>query len=196
MKLYFIRHGQTDWNLLKKIQGSYDSELNMTGIAQAEELSKRISELNYKFSKIYSSKQKRALKTAQILSETIKVEYIPIDGLEEVKLGEWEGLTWDEVKERFPCEYQEWYSYRRYTRPPKGESYQDMLVRVLEVIHRIINEEHDNVAIVTHSAVIMCLQCYLTDTPYEELMKFNINNSSIIELESQSFINRLAYSGL
>lgn len=190
MKLYFIRHGQTDWNLQKKIQGSYDSELNMTGIAQAEELSKKISELNYQFCKIYSSKQKRAVKTAQIISEITKVDYIEIEGLEEVKLGEWEGLTWDEVKEMFPYEYNEWYKNRRFTKPPKGESYQDMLARVLKVIYKIINEEHGNVAIVTHSAVIMCLQCYLTDTPFEDLIKFNIGNSSIVEIDSESFANK------
>lgn len=86
MKLYFIRHGQIDWNLQKKIQGSYDSELNMTGIAQAEELSKKLSVLNYQFSQIYSSKQKSAVKTAQIISGITKVDYIEIDGLEEVKV--------------------------------------------------------------------------------------------------------------
>ena len=196
MKLYFIRHGQTDWNLQKRIQGSYDSELNIAGIAQAEELSKKISEFNYKFSKIYTSKQKRAVKTAQIISETINVAYTPIDGLEEVKLGDWEGLTWDEVKERFPYEYEEWYKKRRYTKPPKGESYQDMLVRVLDVLHRIIHEECENVAIVTHSAVIMCLQCYLTDTPFNDMIKFSIDNSSILELDSELFTNKLAFNGI
>ena len=195
MKLYFIRHGQTDWNLQKRIQGSYDSELNIEGIAQAEELSKKISELNYKFSKIYTSKQRRAVKTAQIISETINVAYIPIDGLEEVKLGDWEGLTWDEVKERFPYEYEEWYKKRRYTKPPKGESYQDVLVRVLEVLHRIVHEECENVAIVTHSAVIMCLQCYLTDTAFDDMIKFSIDNSSILELDSELFTNKLAFNG-
>lgn len=185
MKLFLIRHGQTDWNLKGKIQGSYDSELNDTGISQAEELSKKVLELNYKFSKIYSSPQKRAVKTAEILSQAINVDYIPIEGLEEINLGEWEGLSWKEVTEKYPTEFDEWYINRRYTKSPKGESYQEMLERALTVIHKIINENFHDVAIVTHSAVIMCLQCYITDTPFEEMMKFKTDNSAIIEIDSE-----------
>ena len=123
--------GQTDWNLKGKIQGSCDIELNDTGIKQAEELSNKILEDKYKFSKIYSSPQRRAVKTAEILSKVTNVDYISIEGLEEMNLGEWEGLSWAEVKEKYPTEYEEWYINRRYTKPPKGESYQDMLERVL-----------------------------------------------------------------
>lgn len=188
MKLFFIRHGQTDWNIQGKIQGSYDSELNDIGIRQAKELSEKVIEDNYKFSKIYTSQQKRAIKTAQILSEVINIDCTPIEGLEEMNLGQWEGLSWAEVKEKFPNEYGEWYVNRRYTKSPKGESYQDVIERVLPVIHKIIEKNDNNVAIVTHSAVIMCIQCYLTDTPFEEMMKFKTDNTAIIELDSESFL--------
>lgn len=187
MKLYLIRHGQTDWNVLGKIQGSYDCCLNDTGITQAKQLSEKIIEANYKFSKIYSSQQKRALKTAQILSEAIKVEFVPMHGLEEVKFGEWEGLTWKEIQEQFPIEYDEWFNNRRYTRPPKGESYEDMLQRVLAVIHKIVNMEVSDTAVVTHGAVIMCILCCITNTPFAEMMKFKADNTTIIEIDSEKF---------
>lgn len=185
MKLFLIRHGQTDWNLRGKIQGSYDSELNDTGVRQAEELGREVLELNYKFSKIYSSPQKRAVKTAEILGQAINVGYITTKGLEEMNLGDWEGLSWDEVKGKYPNEYDEWYINRRYTKSPKGESYQDMIERVLAVIHKIINENSHDVAIVTHSAVIMCLQCYITNTPFDEMIKFKTDNSTITEIDSE-----------
>lgn len=184
MKLFLIRHGQTDWNIKGKIQGSHDIELNLTGIKQAEELSNKILEDKYKFSKIYSSPQKRAIKTAEILDKVTNVEYIPIEGLQEINLGEWEGLSWAEVKEKYPIEYDEWYINRRYTKPPKGESYQDMLQRVLTSIYKIINGNCDDVVIVTHSAVIMCIQCYLTNTPFNEMTKFKTDNTSITEIDS------------
>lgn len=184
MKLFLIRHGQTDWNIKGKIQGSCDIELNDTGIIQAEELGNKILENKYKFSKIYSSPQRRAIKTAEILSKVTNVEYISIEGLEEINLGEWEGLSWAEVKEKYSTEYKEWYINRRYTKPPKGESYQDMLQRVLTSIYKIINENCDNVVIVTHSAVIMCIQCYLTNTPFDEMTKFKTDNTSITEIDS------------
>jgi len=188
MKLFLIRHGQTDWNLKGKIQGSCDIELNDTGVKQAEELGNKILEENYKFSKIYSSSQKRAIKTAEILSEITNVDYISIDGLEEMNLGEWEGLSWSEIKEKYPVEYEEWFIKRRYTKTPNGESYQDMLERVLTSIHKIIDENCNEVIIVTHSAVIMCIQCYLTNTPFDEMTKFKTDNASIIEIDSDLLI--------
>jgi probable phosphoglycerate mutase len=184
MKLFLIRHGQTDWNVEGKIQGSCDIELNNTGIKQAEELSNKLLQDKYKFSKIYSSPQRRAVKTAEILSKATKVEYVSIEGLEEINLGQWEGLSWAEVKEKFAAEYEEWYINRRHTKPPKGESYQDMLQRVLASIYKIIKENRDDVVIVTHSAVIMCIQCYLTNTPFDEMTKFKTDNTSITEIDS------------
>ena len=188
MKIFFIRHGQTNWNLEGKIQGSCDIELNDTGIKQAEELSNKVLEDNYRFSKIYSSPQKRALKTAEILSENTNVEYIAIDGLEEINLGGWEGLSWSEVKEKYPEEYEEWYINRRYAKVHKGESYEDMLERVLEVIHKIVAESCDDVVIVTHSAVIMCLQCYITNTSFDKMTRFKTDNTAIIEIDREALI--------
>ena len=187
MKLIFIRHGQTDWNVQGKIQGSYDSELNATGIEQAMSLSEKLFNLNYKFSKIYSSPQKRALKTAEILSKSSNVDYISVKDLQEMNMGKWEGLSWKEVEENYPNEYKEWHLNRRYTKTPDGESYQDMLERVLKAIHKIINENNEDVVIVSHSAVIMCLQCYVTNTPFNDMLKFKTKNATITEIDSNLF---------
>ncbi|WP_238917871.1 alpha-ribazole phosphatase [Clostridium sp. YIM B02555] len=184
MKLLLIRHGETEWNIKGKIQGSCDIELNATGIRQAEELSSKMLENKYNFSKIYSSKQKRASKTAEILSKATNVEYAVIEGLEEMNLGVWEGLSWAEVKEKYPTEYEEWYINRRYTKTPKGESYEDMLKRVFAAIKNIIKENCEDVVIVTHSAVIMSIQCFLTNTPFDEMTKFKTENTSITEVDS------------
>lgn len=184
MILYFIRHGQTDWNVIGKIQGSYESELNDTGIIQAEEMSKKVLESNIKFSKIYSSKQKRAMKTAEVLSNATNVEVIPVEGLEEINFGDWEGFSWKEVREKFPTEYELWYLNRRYTKSPNGESYQDILDRVIDALHKIISKSSEDAVIVTHSAVIMCLQCYITNTPFHEMGKFITDNANITEIDS------------
>lgn len=61
----------------------------------------------------------------------MNVEYILVKELREVNFGLWEGLNWSEVKEKFIKEYDEWYNNRRYTKPPMGESYEEMLQRVL-----------------------------------------------------------------
>lgn len=187
MKLIFVRHGQTDWNVQGKIQGSYDSELNSTGINQAMKLSEKLLSLNYKFSKIYSSPQKRALKTAEILSKSSNVDYVLMKDLQEMNMGKWEGLSWKEVEEKYPTEYKKWYLNRRYTKTPDGESYENMLERVLKSIDKIINENTHDVVIVSHSAVIMCLQCYVTNTPFNEMLKFKTKNANITEIDSSLF---------
>lgn len=184
MKMYFIRHGQTDWNIEGNIQGSCDIELNAIGINQAEQLSKKIIEEKLSFAKIYSSNQKRALQTAEIISQFTGKKLIQVDGLQEINFGEWEGYSWGEVKEKYSLEYAEWFLNRRITKPPKGESYQELVERVLRALCKIIQECDSNIAIVTHGAVIMCLQCYITGTDFAEMTKFKAENTSIVELNS------------
>ncbi len=196
MRIYFIRHGQTDWNQARKIQGSCDIELNETGIAGARELGRRLSEQKSSITRIYSSKQKRAYQTASIISQAIGCEHLPADGLEEVHLGNWEGLSWAEVKTSYPTEYDTWYHNRRYCKSHQGESYQELLERVLSAIHRIIDENTADVAVVTHNAVIMCLQCYLTDTPFHHMGDFKAGNTSITILDSELFQQKRAQTEL
>ena len=188
MKIFLVRHGETDWNLKGKIQGNTDIELNKTGIKQAYELSNKMLEKNYKFSKIYSSPQKRALQTAKILSENTNIECIVVDKLKEMNLGKWEGLAWSEVRENYPLEYKEWFVKRRYTKTPNGESYEEMLERVLDSLYKIIDDNSDNIVIVTHSAVIMSLQCYITNTDFDKMTKFRTDNASILEIDSDLLI--------
>ncbi|MBQ6447400.1 MAG: alpha-ribazole phosphatase [Bacillus sp. (in: Bacteria)] len=185
MKFYLIRHGQTEWNVDGKIQGSTDIELNTEGLIQAAQLSEKIQNLNYPFSKIYSSPQQRAVQTAEILSRETAIDYEVKDGLEEINLGEWEGLSWREVQDTYPQEFDQWLKNRKYTKPPKGESYQEMIDRVLSALNKILRETNEDAVIVTHSAVIMCLQCYLTNTPFEEMTKFKTENSSITEIDAE-----------
>lgn len=185
MKLFFIRHGETDWNQQGKIQGKCDIELNSNGIIQAQELCKRVINNKYKFAKIYSSPQKRAYKTAEILGQAINTECIPVKGLMEMNLGDWEGHSWDEIAITYKDEYEKWHNNRRYTKTPNGECYQDVIERVLESLNKIIKDNKEDVAIVTHSAVIKTLECYLTDTPFEDIGKFKIENTEILEIDSE-----------
>lgn len=188
MKIYFIRHGQTDWNIAGRLQGSMDIELNATGISQAEELSNLVKKGNYNISKIYSSRQKRALKTAQILGAAINKEVIPVDGIQEINFGKWEGLGFDEIEKLYPEDYRLWFNNRRYTKPPMAESYNDVLIRALKAIKKIISENEDDVAIVTHGGLIMAMQCLLNDVAFEDMLKFSLKNTSVLELDSSDFI--------
>ncbi len=185
MKLIMVRHGETDWNLRKKIQGSNDIELNKTGIMQANELGTAILESEYKIAKVFTSKQKRAERTAQIVSEKIGVDYLVMEGLEEMSLGLWEGLNWTEVENHYPVEYEKWRANRRYIRTPQGESYQDLLDRLLPAMEEIVSGEEGDILVVSHSAVIMCLLAYLKETPFEKMVRdYPVNNAELIEIDT------------
>ncbi len=190
MRLHFIRHGQTDWNQARRIQGSSDIELNETGIAQARDLGEKLLKEQAPIVRIYSSKQKRAYQTASIISQIIGCPLLVADGLEEVCLGHWEGLTWLEVKASYPAEYEFWYQNRSDAKSHQGESYRELVERALSAIHRIIAENTQDVAIVTHNAVIMCLQCYLADVPFQQMGEFKAGNTSITTLDSEVFLQK------
>lgn len=191
MKMVFVRHGETDWNVKKQIQGCTDIELNENGFLQAQFLADAISKEGLQIDHIYSSRLKRASKTAEIIAGKFQIPMTIMDGLEEMNLGEWEGKTWADIPKLYPDVYAIWHKERRYTRTPGGESYQDLLDRLIPALQFIIQTEQ-NVLIVTHSAVIMTLQSFLHQTPFYEMSKrYRVGNAEKVILDSEEILHRL-----
>ena len=190
MRLYLVRHGETDWNIENKIQGRTDTELNEKGRQQAQELA-GVLEKGYRIRRIYTSRQKRAAQTAEIIGKRLGIEPRVRDGLEEINLGKWEGYTWRQVKELFPKEYFIWHGNRRYETPPMGESYQQLLDRLLPTLADLMEKNGGNVLAVTHSAVIMTLLSFVYDTPFEDMAKnYKTGNTGIVEIEPDLFFGK------
>ncbi len=185
MKLYMIRHGETDWNVAGKMQGSKDIELNANGLAQAGQLYERVKKAGYQPVKVYASPQKRAFVTGQILADAMNLECIKLPGMEEANFGDWEGKTWEQVKTEYPEAFEKWETNRRYVRTPNGECYQDVVERVMRALVKVMEEEKEDVAVVTHGAVIMSLMCFLTDTPFEKMWTFKPENTGITVIDSE-----------
>ena len=102
MRIFFLRHGQTEWNILGKAHGTTDIPLNETGIGQAGLLCGELKKRGISIKKIYTSYQQRAVQTAQIVDAQFRTGYEIVDGLEEMCLGDFEGHTWDEIRRLFP----------------------------------------------------------------------------------------------
>lgn len=184
--LYLARHGETDWNIAKRVQGKTDIPLNENGIRQAEQLAARLEEENLKFRRIYTSRLERARKTAETAAEKLGAGVVVIDGLEEINLGKWEGLTWEQAKERYPREFGVWFQCRRETRPPEGESYQDLLDRMIPALKKILEEEPGDVLVVTHSGNIMTLMSLIHGKPFEDMAKnYQMGNAQIQSLDRE-----------
>ena len=100
-QLYLVRHGETDWNLARRIQGSTDIPLNTTGRAQAARTGALLARRSW--SAIASSPLSRALETAQIIGSEIGIDRIEIvDALAERQYGDAEGLEAQELDRRYP----------------------------------------------------------------------------------------------
>jgi probable phosphoglycerate mutase len=95
-RLWLVRHGQTDWNAQRRIQGHTPTELNAVGRQQAELLSHWFS--TRRFSAIWSSDLPRALQTAQSIASRQSCSITTTPQLRERSLGAFEGKTWDEVR--------------------------------------------------------------------------------------------------
>lgn len=182
MRLYLIRHGQTDWNVAKKIQGSTDIPLNDMGKKQAGCLARG---MEYRpVTKVYTSRLKRAYETGCAIAESQKVAVEKIPGLEEVGYGVWEGLTIEEIAEQYPKELEQWYSSPVDVAPPGGESQTEIYERGKKAIDRIMAEAKGDVAIVSHGAMVVFLLEYLLQgSRGEDEEDIIVGNASISTIE-------------
>lgn len=193
MALYFVRHGETEWNVKKKIQGKTDIPLNENGCRQAETLAQRLAGEQLQVERVYTSPQLRAAKTAQILADALGAECVPLSGLREMDMGDWEGFNWDIIMENDKEAYNCWNHNRRYTHTPGGESYNEVLGRTLAALEEILGSETGDVLIVSHSAILMALQCYLARLPFEEMVKhFKTKNTGIVKVAAEEVREAIA----
>lgn len=186
MKLILARHGETDWNIQKRIQGSTDIPLNATGLSQANALAQTLCNSN--ITSIYTSPLIRALTTARLVGNALKLPVIPLKELTEINFGDWEGLCWDEVQTRYPNAFRDWYQNRRYGHPPNGESYQELMERFVPALQNVLKycpDETGAILVISHSACIMALLSLLNDTPFHEMVKrYSQKNTAIVELDA------------
>jgi glucosyl-3-phosphoglycerate phosphatase len=141
------RHGQTTWNVEHRFQGHSDIPLDETGEAQAEYAAKRLATLRP--NAIFASDLSRALQTAAPLSRLTSLAVTPDKNLRERSGGDWEGLTDEEIRERYPRERATW-------SPPNGEPAAAVADRVSGSLARIAGLLDDGqlAVVVSHGAAL------------------------------------------
>jgi broad specificity phosphatase PhoE len=145
-----VRHGATDWNRLKRAQGQADIELNLEGHRQAIAAAEEFAHLN--IDAVYSSDLKRSLDTARPIAEAHGLEVITDPDFREIDQGEWEGLSVDEIKERWP---DLWGPARHFSARPGGESPEQVRARALVGIRRVVERHPEGaVVIVSHGGTM------------------------------------------
>ena len=152
-QLLLIRHGETTWNAEHRIQGQLDIPLSPLGVLQSARLAECLA--NEPIDAVYSSGQSRAWLTAAPLAARLGLEVIAEPRLRERSFGIFEGLTLDEVAERYPPEFKKWRERDRAWRPEGGESGQQLIDRVLSAVSDIgMKHPSQTVVLVSHGGVL------------------------------------------
>jgi len=178
MNLLLIRHGQTNWNLEQRFQGQSDIPLNETGRKQAQALAEQLAA--EPFDAVYSSDLQRATETADIIR---KSGFQPDARLREVNFGDWEGLTYDEIKSKHPDTLAAWESDIFKNAPPHGETLEGLAIRVQSMLDEL-REKHDDqtVLIVAHGGVLQTLICLALKLPPTMYWQFHLSTASLSEV--------------
>jgi broad specificity phosphatase PhoE len=156
-ELLFVRHGETDWNDERRLQGHADTPLNDRGRRQAEELAAHLA--HQRVDALYTSDLRRASETAAVIAARLGLEPVADPGLREVDVGEWSGLTRPEIAERWP-EAVRW---------SDGETPEEMAGRVLAAARRIAAAHRGGrVVVVTHGGPIRALRAAASGMSYED----------------------------
>ncbi len=182
--LYLIRHGETEGSEVRRYKGSIDVPLSEKGIEQIKRLSDfmaRTSELQA----VYCSPLIRALNSAEIIAEPHGLKPIVIPDFRERSFGVWEGMSFDEIKARYPEGFEAWTGDPLRYSPLQGESTLEVKERVIRELNRILNRYSNSaarsnssndlddisIAIVAHGGVNRVILCQMMGIPLENIFR-------------------------
>ena len=158
MRLFLVRHGRTQWNKEEIFRGRADIPLDEVGRKEAERVADRLQ--GEDIGLVLSSPLSRAREMAEVIAKGCGAPLEVREGLIDLDFGEWQGLSHQEVKERYPELYRRWKERPHEVIFPGGEDLEEVKRRALGVIEEVRGQGH-GVVIVTHRVVLKVLICAL-----------------------------------
>ncbi len=157
-RIYLMRHGEVENPHPKRYNGHRDVGLSPNGFAQMEKMVERLRE--HPITAVYSSDLQRTVKGAEILSKAKGLSFEKRPLLREKNFGAWEGLTYEEAEAQDPEEWSQWLEDPCASRPPQGETFQEVEARVMEELSKILEKHRgEEVLIVAHGGVNRVILC-------------------------------------
>ena len=187
LKLYIVRHGETEWNVIKRFQGQLNTPLTEKGMEKLKETGKNLE--NVLFEEVYTSELERTVNSAEIILnenrgyKSKKMELKKLAELNEVYFGVWQGLKYEEVFLKYPEEANNYfYNVKNYKAENiKAENLKDALKRFLRGINKILDSHKSgNILIVTHGTV------------FEMFINY-VGNSSIFDINERTLMGNGDY---
>jgi broad specificity phosphatase PhoE len=156
VKIYFVRHGETQYNIEKRMQGFCDSPLTDRGIAQAKAVGKGLADIE--FTAVYTSESQRVLDTAKHAIGHLNLTINPDSRLKEMNFGVLESLLESEIKERYGDILERLFTLKDlHMSAPEGESYSQLFTRTTSMINDIVQKHKDeggNILVFSHGVTI------------------------------------------
>lgn len=190
LHIYFIRHGQTDWNHIKRFQGQKDIPLNEMGRQQAQATAQRLQAVS--FDGAYASDLSRARETADIINAHHTLAVVQDKRLRERSFGCFEGYTIDETRQRFPDIRQAYLKDQLHFRIPDGESRFEFIQRV-GAFFEGLRQAHagQRLLVVAHGGVLGALCSHIISQKLDLeaprfVPLFSVKNCSISQLKYEN----------
>ena len=184
VKLILVRHALTVDNQKSRLSGHIDSSISEEGKEQIDKITNYLKDFD--IDKIYTTTSSRTKDTVKKLSELKSIEIIEKESLKEISFGDFEGLTFDEIKDKYPKEFQDMIEKGYEYKYPNGESLIDSYNRVcIELDNIISNNDNRTILICSHGGTIRNIITYLISNSYKYHWNFKIDNGSVTILEVQ-----------
>ena len=176
-----LRHGQTPMSVQKRYAGRSDPPLTDIGVQQAAAAAKRLASAG--FGVIVTSPLLRTVQTAQQVAAVTGAAVVTDDGFRETDFGAWDGLTFTEVRERWPDEVTAWLADPEVA-PPGGESFTDVSARVTAALNRVLAAQAgQTVLIVSHVTPIKTLVTAALLAPPAALYRMHLDIAALSEID-------------
>lgn len=177
-EIILVRHGETFWNKESRFQGSADIELSPEGVKQAESLAERFADV--RLDMIYASDLQRAEKTADIVAKQHGININTEARLREADFGVWEGLTFEEIKERDGEKLDAWLKDPVTVQAPEGETFEEVQKRAKKGLNEIKNEhQEEQILVVAHGGTIRAILVDLLGMPLSNFWRIQQDNTAV-----------------
>lgn len=175
-----VRHGETDWNIERRLQGQIDTQLNDTGRQQAEALGRALAGTGRRFAALYASDLQRTRQTADAISRCMRLDARPEPALRERHFGCFQGMTFPEAEQKMPEDFRRFRSRDPAYVPADGESLAMFQLRVRSFLETAAaRHPGEDVLIVSHGGVLDIAYRLARQLPLSRARDFPIPNAAL-----------------
>jgi len=193
--VYLIRHGETEDSNSRRYKGHIDVPLSENGIEQIKRAADYLVK-NSKIHKVYCSDLSRAKKSAEIIAAPFGLTPVVNVGLKERNFGAWEGMTFDEIKEKWPDAFDSWAANPVEFSPMEGESTLEVKERAMKTFKEIVSKHNgDNIVMAAHGGINRVILCELLGIPLENIFRVEQDFAAlnVIELWDYPVVKKFNY---